>query len=326
MTLKVRDKWVWDFWFAQDGADYHIYYLQAPKSLKHEHLRHWHVNIGHAVSQDLTKWQILPDALAPSNEKDTWDNYTTWTGSIIQHAGTWYMFYTGSNREEEGKYQRIGLATSTDLVNWQKFGGKPLIEPDPQWYETYDPALWIDQAWRDPWVFFHEGKFHAYITARSNTGEKHSRGVVGHAISVNLLNWELSEPIIPSGEFAYLEVPQLVDIQNRWYLLFSVSHNLYSKTRRARAGVKPETGTHYFVADHPLGPFESLSDEFLMGDTIGSKYSGKIIRNPQGEWVLMAFHNFGQEKQFIGELSNPMPIRIDPDGAIHLTQSAKDAD
>ena len=110
MTLRISDKWVWEFWFTQDVPDYHIFYLQAPRSLGDESLRHWHVSIGHAVSQDLLHWEVLPDALVPSTESGTWDNYTTWTGSIIKHAGTWYLFYTGSNREEDGKFQRIGLA------------------------------------------------------------------------------------------------------------------------------------------------------------------------------------------------------------------------
>ena len=77
MVIRLHDKWVWDFWFAQDGPDTHIFYLQAPRALKEEHLRHWNVSVGHAISQDLSHWEILPDALAPSTEKDAWDDYTT---------------------------------------------------------------------------------------------------------------------------------------------------------------------------------------------------------------------------------------------------------
>src|SRR5690606_21128921 len=33
MTLALPDRWVWDFWFARDGDDVHVFYLQAPKSL-----------------------------------------------------------------------------------------------------------------------------------------------------------------------------------------------------------------------------------------------------------------------------------------------------
>jgi beta-fructofuranosidase len=320
MGLKLPDQWVWDFWFAQDGTDYHIFYLQAPQTLNNEHLRHWHVSIGHAVSKDLTDWEILPDALAPSYEENAWDNYTTWTGSIIQYASTWYMFYTGSNRAEDGKYQRIGLATSNDLINWQKHAGDPIIEPDPRWYETYDPEIWFDQAWRDPWIFEHDGIFHAYITARYKTGQKFARGVIAHAISPDLLNWQVQPPITEPGEFGYLEVPQLLEIEGRWYLFFSVSQNLYSETRRSRPGVKLVTGTHYYVADHPLGPFKFLTDEFLVGDDVGSLYSGKLIRNPKAEWVFMAFRGYGKDHQFTGEITDPLPINVLPDGRLSIVK------
>jgi len=318
MVLRLPDKWVWDFWFAQDGANYHIFYLQAPHSIGDESLRHWHTSIGHAVSQDLIHWRVLPDALAPSAEAAQWDNYTTWTGSIIQYDGTWYMFYTGSNREEDGKYQRIGLATSKDLIDWQKYAYNPIIEPDPRWYENYDPKIWFDQTWRDPWIFEHESTYHAYITGRAKNGEKNGRGVIAHAISSNLLNWEVQTTITQPGEFGYLEVPQLVEICERWYLLFSTTKNLYSKSRQSRPEIKPETGTHYFVADHPLGPFEFLTDEFLVGDEVGSLYSGKVIHNPEGELVFMAFRAYGKDSRFIGEIANPLPIAVLSDGRLKI--------
>jgi beta-fructofuranosidase len=33
MTLRLPDKWMWDFWLIRDGMDYHVFYLQAPRSL-----------------------------------------------------------------------------------------------------------------------------------------------------------------------------------------------------------------------------------------------------------------------------------------------------
>ena len=132
MTLYLPDKWVWDFWFAQDGANTHVFYLQALRALDDPDLRHWNVTIGHAVSEDLVNWEILPDAFAPS-ASPAWDDYTTWTGSIIQHEGLWCLFYTGSSRADDGKIQRIGLATSSDLLTWQKHPQNPLIEADATW-------------------------------------------------------------------------------------------------------------------------------------------------------------------------------------------------
>ena len=320
MTLRLPDKWVWDFWLVQDGPDYHIFYLQALKSLKDDSLRHWHVSVGHAVSTDLENWQILPNALHPSDEEDAWDNKTTWTGSILKHEETWYFFYTGSTKKENGLVQRIGLATSTDLLHWEKHPQSPVIEAESQWYEMFDLDLWHDQSWRDPWVFQHptSGEFHAFITGRVNYGPTDGRGVIAHAQSQDLLNWEVLPPVTGSGEFGVMEVPQLVEINGRFYLIFCAWADIHAAHRNKRLGSPPVTGTHYLVADNPLGPFTYTTDNFLAGDVAGSLYSGKLVQNPQGAWCFIAFRNFDEDGNFIGEIIDPIPITVDKFGNLHL--------
>jgi beta-fructofuranosidase len=319
MALRLPDKWLWDFWLAQDGPDYHLFYLQAPRSLGKPELRHWNVSIGHAVSQDLRMWQVLPDALHPS-PADAWDDYTTWTGSIVRHDGLWYLFYTGGNRGEKGLVQRIGLATSVDLIHWQRHPANPLISADPRWYELLDLNLWHDQAWRDPWVFQHPdtGDFHAFITARLNHGPADGRGVIAHARSSDLIHWEVLPPVIEAGDFGHLEVPQLVVIQGRSYLLFSAVASVHSALRGQRTGLAAVTGTHYLIADRPLGPFRFSTDEFLVGDRIGSLYAGKLVLAPRGEWVFLASRMFAPDGSFVGELSDPLPVAVDDKGNLSV--------
>src|SRR3712207_8946841 len=73
MTLRLPDKWVWDFWLVRDGTDYHAFYLQAPRSLGDPELRHLNASIGHAASKDLRHWRILPDALS-ADPPGVWDD------------------------------------------------------------------------------------------------------------------------------------------------------------------------------------------------------------------------------------------------------------
>jgi beta-fructofuranosidase len=318
MSLKLSDKWLWDFWFAKDNDDYHVFYLQAPNTLEHEWQRHFHVSVGHAVSKDLKAWTVLPDVLHSSHDNpNAFDNYTTWTGSIIKHEGLWYMFYTGSMKQEKGLVQRIGLGTSKDLTNWQKHSHQPLIEADANYYELLDLNSWHDQAWRDPWVFEHEGSFHMFVTARAKDGIADARGVIGHAVSENLLEWQVCSPVTEPGEFGHMEVPQLVHIEGKYYLLFTVGHGQYSKSREAR-GVKKQTGTHYLVSNHPLGPFRYLTDDFLSGDEHGSLYSGKLIQDPKGQWQFLAFKNMNEHGEFIGELSDPILVVVLDDSRLQL--------
>jgi beta-fructofuranosidase len=321
MALHLPDKWIWDFWLAKDGPDYHIFYLQAPRSLGDAELRHWNVSIGHAVSQDLGEWWVLPDALRPSpSDGDAFDNYTTWTGSVIRHEELWHLFYTGGSRAEKGLVQRIGLATSTDLVHWKKHPANPLIAADPRWYELLDLNLWHDHAWRDPWVFRHpdEGDFHAFITARVNHGPTDGRGVIAHARSDDLIHWEVLPPVTRPGDFGHMEVPQLVEIESRYYVLFCAQASVHSARWRQRTGLEPLTGIHYLVADDPLGPFRPTTDEFLVGDMVGSLYTGKLVLNPENQWVMLASRMFAPDGAFVGALSDPFPVSLDSAGGLSL--------
>jgi beta-fructofuranosidase len=148
MTLRLPDHWIWDFWFAEDGDDVHVFFLHAPHDIGHQELRHGHARIGHAVSRDLRTWAVLPTALIPG-PPGSFDDLATWTGSTIAVDGRWYMFYTGISTREAGAVQRIGLATSDDLLRWEKQG--MVLEADPRWYERRGPGA-PDEAWRDPWV------------------------------------------------------------------------------------------------------------------------------------------------------------------------------
>jgi beta-fructofuranosidase len=321
MSLRLRDKWLWDFWLAQDGPDYHLFYLQAPRALEREEFRHWNVSVGHAVSQDLHNWRVLPDALRPSPaDSGAWDDYTTWTGSVIRHEGLWYFLYTGGSRSEKGLVQRIGLATSVDLIHWEKHPANPLIVADPRWYELLDLDLWHDHAWRDPWVFRHpdRGDFHAFITARVNKGPADSRGVIAHARSEDLVRWEVLPPVTEPGDFGHLEVPQLVKVHGRYCLLFCTAAAAHSRRWRGRTGLEPSTGIHYLVADDPLGPFHFTTDEFLVGDGIGSLYAGKLVRNLAGEWVMLATRMFARDGAFVGTLSDPLPVEVDGEGNLSV--------
>jgi beta-fructofuranosidase len=323
-VLCLPDKWVWDFWLARQGTDYHIYYLQAPRSLGDPELRHWNVSIGHAVSQDLHNWEILPDALKPSAASGQWDNYTTWTGSIIQHSGLWYLFYTGTNREEQGRIQRVGLATSQDLIHWRKYPQNPVLTSSPSWYEEFDPISRHEQAWRDPCVFRHphSGAFHAFITARTNHGPEDGRGVIASARSDDLVDWEVMPPVTESGSYGHMEVPQWLEIGSRHYLLFCVTGEVFSSQRRKRAGQPALTGTYYRIAGQPLGPFHSDTEKVLFADAAGSTYAGKIVPGPEGVWLFLYAHLYTSKREFLGEIGDPLQVKVDESGGLAVMEQS----
>lgn len=301
MTLALADRWIWDFWLVEHDSTFHVFYLQAPKSLGDPDLRHVNVSIGHATSTDLTDWTLRPDALAPSTTP-AWDDRSTWTGSIIRHDDRWHLFYTGTRRADGGLVQRVGRATSTDLDHWER-EPEPRIVSDARWYEQLG-ADWFDEAWRDPWVFRgDDGDFHALITARHRTGEAKDRGCVAHARSTDLDHWEVVAPITPPGGFGELEVPQVHGIDGMWFLIFSSVVETQSEERR-RTGAG--SGTYVVAADDPLGPFDVAAAKPLLADRGATSYGGRLVECDGVK--LLTWLSRDEAGGFVGELSDPVPV------------------
>jgi len=312
MTLRLRQNWLWDFWHVWHGEDCHLFYIQAPRSLGSEELRHNNATIGHAISRDLKNWTAVDDALHPGTDGE-WDDLATWTGSVIGHDGRWFMLYTGVNRSEGGLIERIGLATSTDLYRWEKDPANPVLEADARWYELLDLGSWYEQAWRDPWIFREQadGSFHALITARDRSGAPDARGVIGHARSSNLRDWNVLPPLSAPGGFGHLEVPQLVRAADGLFLLFSCAAKHLAPSHAARMEQPARTGTYCLVADQPLGPFDIRQSRMLVGDAIGSYYGGKLIEDRSSRLQFIAFNAYGGDGQFVGQLTDPFPVEFE---------------
>jgi beta-fructofuranosidase len=320
MALRLEQNWLWDFWHIWHGDDCHLFYLQAPRSLRSEQLRHHHASIGHALSRDLRQWTVVEDALYPGQEGE-WDDLATWTGSVIRHADRWYMFYTGIKRSERGLIERVGVASSSDLYGWSKHPGNPILEADPRWYEVLDLASWYEQAWRDPWVFQDptDASFHALITARVRSGDPDGRGVIGHARSSNLREWEVLPPLTESGDVGQLELPQLVEIANRYFLLFSCARKDIARSRIVHLTSPPNTGTFCVASDNALGPFDRPDEKsLLVGDANGSYYGGRLIVDRAAQLHFLAWKQYGGNGDFVGELTDPFPVTFDDDGRLRV--------
>src|SRR5919107_3609452 len=98
MTLRLPDRWVWDFWLVRDGTDYHAFYLQAPRSLGDPELRHLNASVGHAASKDLRHWRGLPDALS-AGPAGGWGERAGWDRMVGPGKGRGAKFFTGGGGE-----------------------------------------------------------------------------------------------------------------------------------------------------------------------------------------------------------------------------------
>ena len=314
------DHYLWDFWFAprRPGKPWHLFYLQAPRSLPDPELRHAKATIGHAVSLDLVHWEEVGTAFTPG-PPGSWDDRAIWTGSILRHDGRYYFFYTGTSVAERGAVQRIGLATATDLRSWRRAGDGPVVQADPRWYRTLGQPGVTQEDCRDPWVVPDPagGGWLMFFTASARDAEPDGRGVVGLARSRDLLHWEADEPVCPPGDFGEIEVPQVVALEGRYYLLFCTAQ--HSAARVARTGAAGAwNGTAYLTGFNLTGPYLPLGGEPLVADADGRYYGGRVVAGFDDRLVFFAWRKWDDEGRFLGGLSNPAPLRLLPDGRLQV--------
>jgi beta-fructofuranosidase len=303
--LRLPGAWIWDFWLADDGDRYHVFFLFASRALQDERRRHRRAGIGHAVSDDLRNWFQVSDALVSADEP-AFDDVATWTGSVVQGPdGLWWLFYTGATEVDGKALQTVGAATSPDLEVWHKEPDSPLVTADARWYERLGDDGWYEEAWRDPWVLPDPGGdgWHMLTTARVNHGPPDDRGVIGHAVSADLRRWEVRPPLSqPGAGFGHLEVPQVAVVGGRPILLFSCMGLGMSAARRADG----ETGGIWYVpTEEVAGPFDVASARRLTDDSL---YCGRLVHDRSDQPVLLAFRYHDEARQFVGELSDPMPV------------------
>ena len=224
------------------GDETHLFYLSSPTGTEdypHRVRTSWQ----HAKSRDLIEWEELPTAVVPGPE-GSYDGGGIWTGSIVEHQGTFYLFYTG-HHVGANHPQTICLATSTDLIEFEKHQGNPVVLP----VSGTEPV-----DWRDPYVFYNESeqKWWMLIAARKSTGPHWRRGCIMLATSDDLMTWNVEEaPLYTPGDTYCPECPELWEQGGKWYLVYSrFSENV---------------GTIYRVADNPRGPFQIPAREDLGG-------------------------------------------------------------
>ena len=299
--LQLRDSWVWDSWYVFDGERHHAFYLRASRALGDPNRRHRHPFIGHAVSTDLKNWEVVSDAIA-IGDAPAWDSWTTWTGSVTRDDdGLWWMFFTGTSREDGGDVQRVGAATSKDLMVWTKIEANPLTEADPEFYEKLDYDLWHDEAWRDPWVFRHEGTWHMIVTARGLEGSRHGRGVAGHAVSEDLKTWKVLPPLTEcESGFGQMEVIQISEIEGIPTMLWCCGPNELSPEMREKY---PSGGMFSTTGPSMLGPFNPNEAVWFPHETL---YAARAVQH-EGSWYMIGFIA-GPDKDFGGYLCDPIPL------------------
>lgn len=173
-------------WIRDRSGVYHLFYHNEGRGAPHF--------IEHYTSRDLQSIDYVGVALAapPSG----WDAGGLWAPHVIRWGNLYYMIYTGLDRVGADAKQRIGVATSTDLVSWTRLpvnncGGTKgegcVYECRESWTTWGMPGDILNDQCRDPFVIrdTDNDRWLLFATARSTN----MFAVVTVASSENLSDW-----------------------------------------------------------------------------------------------------------------------------------------
>ncbi len=182
----------------------------------------------HATSKDLRTWKVHPDVLHKSGK---WpEEGCAFAPNVIEHRGLYYMLYTSTDAR---RIQRLNLATSTDLFDWKKYQGNPVIVPSVSWAEWPDFTVHEPDpnesfgGCRDPHLLkLEDGRFVAYWVSRLRP-DKFGEGTVGVAASIShdLIHWQEVGPVYWRKQFhrpltLEVESPEVIFKDGKYWLFF----------------------------------------------------------------------------------------------------------
>jgi len=268
-------------------GEYHVFFQYGPAP--NWRLKHW----GHVVSADLVRWRWLPVALAPTPGGP--DEGGCWTGCVIADRGRFHILYTGVRARDpaRGRPQTQCLASSDDLIAWEKYAGNPVIAEKPAGFGDCfrDPCAWKEG---DTWLMI----IGSQVPGAGGAALLHR--------SKDLIHWEYMHPLFegdPRRTGKMFECPDFFRLGEKWVLLTSCGK------------------TWWHTGGYESRRFTAAKQGVTDG---GNFYAAKTLADGLGRRILWGWITEGRswEEQrkagWSGVLSLPRLLTLLPDGGLGI--------
>ncbi|MGH2475898.1 MAG: glycoside hydrolase family 32 protein, partial [Candidatus Limnocylindrales bacterium] len=263
---------------------------------------HW----GHAVSDDLVRWEQWPIAITP--EADGPDSFGCWSGCVVDADGTPTMLYTGIELVDGVRCASICLATSHDgLRTWTK--RRPAVIEGV-------PSGFAPDAFRDPFVWRDADGWVMLVGAGSDTGA----GAVLLFRSADLRAWGFIGPFLTSADLPDTvdaggpcwECPQLLRYGDDAVLILSITN----PAPEARP-------SHVIAISGRLDGDGFVPDRVERLDAGPGFYAPASVVAPDGRHLLLGWipedpPEPGDPRDWAGSMTLPREIVRRPDGALAI--------
>lgn len=80
-----------------------------------------------ATSKDMQIWKHVQDEPVLSPGPERYDRKMIALNQIVKQNGRYYAYYHGTAAEKSPSLWTTNVATSTDLIHWEKYSGNPLL-------------------------------------------------------------------------------------------------------------------------------------------------------------------------------------------------------
>ena len=287
--------------FSVYKGEYHLFFQYHPYAVKWGPM-HW----GHVKTRDFLHWERLPCAMAPDQ---SYDKDGCFSGSAIELPdGRHLLMYTGVRdvRRPNGvmdHHQTQCLALG-DGVDYQKYEGNPVLD------ETDLPAGGSPIDFRDPKIWFEDGKYWAVVGNRPADGS----GSVLLFESEDALHWRFSSVLASChNQFGKMwECPDLFPLDGKHVLLVSPQE-------MASMGLEfhPGNSTLCIIGDYDREAKHLLRDNIQAIDYGTDFYASQTVEALDGRRIMIAWMQSWESSAcrvkglpFLGQMILPRELRV----------------
>lgn len=240
LFYKPKDAWVGDLIPYYENGTYYAFYLHDPRIKDKEYAEEttWHL----VTTKDFVNLEYKGESIERGGSNKP--NKNAYTGSVIKDKdGVYHVFYTAYNADIKinGKsVQSVMQATGTDLEHLKTVEDF-LFVSDGNRYEEFD--------WRDPYVYWNEEEecYDMLLASRIKGAGALRGGCIALCRSKDLMNWSYEEPFYAPGMYVTMECPEMFQMGDYWYLVFSTFSDQFT--------------THYRIGKSPQGPWMIPEDD-----------------------------------------------------------------
>jgi hypothetical protein len=164
-----------------------------------------------ASSSDGVAWSVRSAPVLTTGANGTWDSSAVYSPDVIWNGSTYLMYYTGTGNGPN-QFRQVGLATSSDMIHWQKHQGNPIIVHGPGTYDSFST--------RYAAVLYDSPIYRMWYTGQSllNSSKVPSFYIgIDYATSTDGIHWVKSDanPVYGGGanwESYFFEHPSVVKV------------------------------------------------------------------------------------------------------------------